>query len=202
MTPSISQQLRGLLQRIEESENELQVGRSQIKRLTEELLETKQLLEFWKGQAMKKDGDTIPRLIHDDYGVGMFTSRTSSTEVSAYSHRTDVCELHDSIDELSRLPDDFPKVLVMMDNILKCRKYYQSLWLDATCEITQRFGHWTKLRLQAKKLKGDPALAWYDERGSVPTTKEDLKRFTCILVELQEEFEALCEFEQLSPPVD
>lgn len=202
MALSISQQLRGLLQRVEESEHELEEGRSQIRRLTDELLETKQLLEFWKRQATKKELDTIPRLIPDECGDRALGSRTSSTEISAYSNRTDVCELYDSIDELSCLPSDFPKILVMMDNILKCRKYYQCLWLDATCEITQRFGHWTKLRLHAKKLKGDPALAWYDGQRWVPTTTEDMKMFVAVLVDLQEEFEALCEFEQLSPLPD
>ena len=199
MAQSISQQLRDVLQKVEESEHELQEGRSQIRRLTGELQETRQLLEFWKGQATKNDVDAVPRLIHDECGGRTLDSKASLTEISAYSNRTDVCELHDSIDELSCLPGDLPKILVMMDNILKCRKYYQCLWLDATCEITQRFGHWTKLRLHAKKQKGDPALAWYNGQGWVPTTKEDLKMLASVLVELQEEFEALCEFEQLSP---
>ena len=87
----------------------------------------------------------------------------------------------------------------MMDNILKCHKYYQTLWLDATCEVSQRFGHWTKLRLQSKKLQGDKAVAWSDGEKWAPNTKDDLKAFTNVLVELQEEFEALCDEEQLSP---
>ena len=196
MSISISQQLRGLLQRVEEAEKELHHGRSEIRRLTNELLETKQLLEFWKGQATNKGLDTIPQLIHDS---SVQTSRTTSTVASANSHRLDVTELHDSIDELYCLPGDLPQILTMMDNILKCRKYYQSLWLDATCEVTQRFGHWTKLRLHARKLKGDTALSWYKGGGWAPPTKLDLKEFVCILLDLQEEFEALCELEPQLP---
>jgi hypothetical protein len=81
----------------------------------------------------------------------------------------------------------------MMDNILKVRKYYQYLWLEATCETTQRFGHWTKLRLQARNLQGDPVVAWYNGGRWAPREKEDLKSFTALLVDLQEEFETLCD---------
>ena len=198
MAFSLSQQLRDLLQRVEESEEELLEGRLQIKLLKKELVHTRQQAEYWRKQAMAKQIDEIPKVIIGDFD-GAFESRTSTTAPSISSHRSFTNDLHEAIDELYSLPGDLSTVLVMMDNIMKCHKYYQTLWLDATCEVSQSFGHWTKLRLQAKKLQGDRAVAWFDGQKWAPNTKEDLKVFTNILVELQEEFEALCNEEQLSP---
>ena len=147
---------------------------------------------------MTKRIDEIPKVIIGDFD-GAFESRTSTTAPSISSHRSFTNDLHEAIDELYCLPGDLSTILVMMDNILKCHKYYQTLWLDATCDISQCFGHWTKLRLQSKKLQGDRAVAWYDGGKWAPNTKADLKAFTNVLVELQEEFEALCNEEQLSP---
>jgi hypothetical protein len=249
MNVTLSQQLRDLVQRAEVSEEELRDGKLQIRALNDELLDMKQLVEYWKKQATAKQVDAVPRLILDNrldnkrhtpiggdntesrcrsttqasvsshrivvtelylddrvgnkrhipIGVDDAESRCSMTLPSISSHRTVVAELYDAIDELYALPQDLPEVLVMMDNILKCRKYYQSLWLDAAFEVTRHFGHWTKLRLLSMKLQADPAVAWHDGHNWAPKTIDGLKSFTSVLVALQEEFEALCGNEQLSP---
>ena len=87
MAVSLSQQLRDLLQRVEESEEELREGRLQIKLLKNELLVTKQHVEYWRKQAMAQQIDGIPKIIVGDFD-GAFESRTSITVPSISSHRS------------------------------------------------------------------------------------------------------------------
>jgi hypothetical protein len=223
MKLTISQQLRELLERVEASEFELRDAKLQIRARDDELLDTKQLVEYWKDQAMKHGGaGRPPHLIRDEENLpfhqltqqqlskhnerkrtvnidvvefrapGSHHGEMSTTSsASPASHRAVMTELYDAIDELSSLPDDLLPVLVMMDNILKCKKYHQCLWLDATCESTKRLGHWTKLRLRSLKLKSHPAVTFHGNKWA-PKTSEGLKAFVCLLVELCEEFQELC----------
>jgi hypothetical protein len=226
MILTISQQLRELLEKVEASELELRGARLQIRARDDELLDTKQLVEYWKDQAMKhqhggasrsphlirdEDNSHHHQLVHQQLSNHNERKRTVNIDVVEFrapgshhgemsitssttpaSHRAVMTELYDAIDELSALPDDLLPVLIMMDNILKCKKYHRCLWLDATCESTQRLGHWTKLRLRSLKLKSHPALAFHENKWA-PKTSEGLKAFVCLLVELCEEFQELCD---------
>mmetsp|Transcript_29237 Transcript_29237/g.48305 ORF Transcript_29237/g.48305 Transcript_29237/m.48305 type:complete len:224 (+) Transcript_29237:79-750(+) len=210
MTHNLSEKLRELLLSVEDSEYDLRDAKLEIQALNDELLDMKQLVEFWKGQARNKHGGSSrpPSLIHEETQNHLGRNRTVSIDVvefraaasqqemsttsSSASHRAIMTELYNAIDELCALPDDLLPVLVMMDNILKCKKYHQCLWLDTTCDLTQRFGHWTKLKLRSLELKSHPAVAFHDIKWA-PKTKEGLKSFVCLLVELCDEFQELCE---------
>jgi DNA repair ATPase RecN len=201
---SLIQQVKTLLQTAEDAERKSQEKEDDIRILRAELSESKRLVEYWKKiaiiqqqQHQSQPSDElygVPKTIEKNYGTDTLDSKTWTSTLSISSNRSVVIqEINDAIDELDKLPSDLPEVLVMMDNILKVRKYYQYLWLEATCETTQRFGHWTKLRLQARNLQGDPVVAWYNGGRWAPREKEDLKSFTALLVDLQEEFETLCD---------
>jgi hypothetical protein len=210
---NLIQQVQTLLQTAEDAERKLQERDDEIRILRAELLESKRMMEYWKKIAsmhhhhhqqqqqqqqssVPEDDvvDGIPKTIEENYGADTLDSKTWTSTLSISSNRSVIIqEIHDAIDELENLPSDLPEVLIMMDNILKVRKYYQYLWLEATCETTQKFGLWTKLRLQARNLQGDPVVAWYNGGRWAPREKEELKSFTALLVELQEEFETLCD---------
>lgn len=132
------------------------------------------------------DSDDTTSTAMSDIFEGIETTISSSLEPESA-----IDELKESIGELYGLPKSLPGILKMMDNILKTDMYYRVLWLDATCDTTHREGHWTLLRLQSMKMEGHLSVLWHDKEW-VPRTKECLKVFVPVLVELCDEFESLC----------